>query len=120
MQIKWMDKEQAYPIVSLCLSIGLIGSLLMMGLYIIAAILGGIGAIYGVAAYASIAAMTAMAKRMYKRIYMNDKIPLYHYIILLILSCVFIELWSGYPINIILICLILVGCACSFIARRRT
>jgi len=118
-QIRWMDRKRAYPIVSMCSSIVLIGSLFMLGLYIISAMLGGIGSVYGIAAFGSLAGMTAVTKRMYKRIYMNDKIPLYEYVILISCSSIYIGICAGYPLNIVLITLSLVSCVCSYIARRR-
>jgi multisubunit Na+/H+ antiporter MnhG subunit len=92
----------------------------MSGLYIISAMLGGIDAVYGIAAYAGLAGMIAVAKRMYTRSHANDRIPLYEYLILILCSVIYIEIWTRYPLNIVLIGMILVGCIFSHVVRRRT
>lgn len=118
-QMKWMDRKQAAPIILACFNIGLVGSLLMMGLYVIAAILGGIDCVYGIAAFASLAVWAALSKRILKQSIVRGHVKLIEILILALSSSFFILLWTAYPLNIAWIALVLLGCACSYRAMEK-
>ncbi len=119
MQMRWMDRKRAYPIILACINIGLVGSLLMMGLYVIAAILGCIDCVYGIAAFASLAVWTALSKRILKQRMVHDHVKLIEILIIALSSSIFILVWFKYPLNIALIAIVLLGCACSYIAMSK-
>ncbi len=116
---QWIERNKAYSMVSVCLNIGLVGSLLMLGLYIITALLGGIGAVYGIAAFACMALMITVTKRFYNHIQTGSIIPIYEYLILFLCAGIDLAIWFGYPLNLILICVTLVTCTVSYITRER-